>query len=49
MVGLMDHREAPEPAVISHACDVELITDPVKIAEREALNGLRQFDESSKW
>ena len=28
----------------SHARDAELITDPVKLAEREALNGLRQFD-----
>jgi Fic family protein len=28
----------------SHALDAELIADPVKLAEREALNGLRQFD-----
>ena len=28
----------------SHALDAELITDPVERAEREALNGLRQFD-----
>jgi Fic family protein len=28
----------------SHARDAELITDPIKLAEREALNGLRQFD-----
>ncbi len=28
----------------SHASDAELITDPEKLAEREALNGLRQFD-----
>jgi fido (protein-threonine AMPylation protein) len=28
----------------SHARDAELIQDPVLLAEREALNGLRQFD-----
>jgi Fic family protein len=34
----------PDETRHSHASDAELIKDPVAHAEREALNGLRQFD-----
>jgi Fic family protein len=34
----------PDETRHSHASDAELIKDPVALAEREALNGLRQFD-----
>lgn len=34
----------PDETRHSHASDAELINDPVALAEREALNGLRQFD-----
>ena len=35
---------AEDPTRHSRARDAELITDPEQLAEREALNGLRQFD-----